>query len=71
MNTKSLSTFGIGALVLVLLGLFVKSKYSKALLVVGGLWGLANVLFEIRKVDATVTAEDPTITYSSVTTGTP
>lgn len=64
---KVVSTFGVVPVALVVLGLFVTSKYSKLLVVVGALWGLSQVLFAVRKVDvtATVTAEEPTITYRS------
>lgn len=62
---KTVATFGVVPVALVVLGLLVTSKYSKLLVVVGALWGLSQVLYSVRKVDvtATVTAEDPEITY--------
>lgn len=60
-------SFGLLPAVLVVVGLLVPSKYSKALMIIGGLWGIANALFAVRQVNvtATVTAEEPTITYRS------
>jgi hypothetical protein len=69
MSSKSITSFGVVPLILLAVGLFWRNaRYSRALLILGGLWGLANVLFEIREVHATVTAEDPII---SVVTGAP
>lgn len=61
--------FGILPALLVVAGLALPSKYSKALMIVGGLWGLANALFSVREVSATVTAGEPTITYRSESSG--
>lgn len=62
---KMLASFGLVPALLLVVGLLVKSKYSKPLMIVGGLWGLANALFAVRQVNATVIAEEPTITYRS------
>jgi hypothetical protein len=62
---KAVVAFGWLPALLVIAGLVMPSKYSKALMVVGGLWGLANALFAVREVSATVTAGEPTITYRS------
>jgi hypothetical protein len=62
---KAVVAFGLVPAVLVVIGLLVPSKYSKALMVIGALWGVANALFAVREVTATVTAEEPTITYRS------
>lgn len=62
----ALVTIGVVPLVLIALGLFGKTKWSKPLLIVGALWAIASVLFAVREVSATVTAEDPTITYKGI-----
>lgn len=59
------AAFGWLPALLVVAGLVLPSKYSKAAMIVGGLWGLANALFAVREVSATVTAGEPTITYHS------
>lgn len=65
MNTlrQVVASFGVVPVALVVLGLLVTSKYSRLLVVIGALWGLSQVLFAVRKVDATVTAGEPEITY--------
>lgn len=63
---KAVTSFGLVPLALLVLGLFVSSKYSKALVVIGALWGLANALFAVREVHATVDVSgDPVISYPS------
>jgi len=59
---KQVSAVGIGPLALVAAGLAWK-KFRAPLLAAGVVWGLANVLYAKREVTATVTAEEPTITY--------
>ncbi len=70
MSTSSIRgavvAIGVVPLVLIALGLFGKTKWSRPLLIIGGLWAIASVLFTVREVSATVTAEDPTITYKGV-----
>jgi flagellar biosynthesis regulator FlbT len=61
----AVAAFGWLPALLVIAGVVMPSKYSKALMVIGGLWGLANALFAVREVSATVTAGEPTITYRS------
>lgn len=63
------AAFGWVPLLLVVFGLVMPSKYSKAAIIVGGLWGLGQALFAVREVSATVTAGDPTITYHSSESG--
>lgn len=58
-----ISAFGVVPLALLLLGLLWGSKYSKALMIVGVVYGLANVLFSVRQVNATVEAGEASITY--------
>jgi len=66
---KAIASFGLAPLLLLVLGLFVSSKYSKALVVLGALWGLANALFAVREVHATVDATgDPVISYPGADT---
>ena len=62
---ETLGAFGILPLLLVALGLFWASRWSKALLVIGAVLGLAGILFAKREISATVTAGDAVITYSS------
>jgi hypothetical protein len=59
------AAFGWLPALLVIAGLVMPSKYSKALMIVGGLWGLANALFAVREVSATVTAGEASLTYPS------
>lgn len=56
--------FGIVPAMLVVCGLLLPSKYSKTMIVIGALWGVASALFAVREVHATVTAGEPEITYS-------
>lgn len=59
-----IGTFGLVPLTLLLLGLFWGSKWSKALVIVGAVYGLANVLWSQREVSAVVDVTgDPVITY--------
>jgi len=60
----AIASFGWLPALLLIAGLALPSKYSKALMIIGGVWGLANVLFAVREVHATVTAGEPEITYS-------
>lgn len=56
--------FGTVALVLVAVGLFLPSRWARTALVIGVVWGLANVLLAAREVSATVDVSgDPVITY--------
>jgi hypothetical protein len=65
MNLKNIiGTFGLVPLVLLLLGIFWGSKWSKALLIIGAVYGLANLLWAQREVTAVVDVSgDPVITY--------
>ena len=59
----TLAAVGIVPLVLVAVGLFGKTKHARAFLVVGVVMALAAILWTTREVHATVTAEEPTITW--------
>lgn len=65
MNTirDTAAAFGLIPLLLIGLGFFRVTKHAHAFLVVGVIWGLANVLYAKREINATVTAGDATITY--------
>ncbi len=59
-----LGGFGIVPLCLLLLGLLWGSKWSKAMIIVGAVFGLANLLWAQREVSAVVDVSgDPVITY--------
>jgi hypothetical protein len=67
----AVKAFGVVPLLLVVAGWLLPGRWAKVSLLVGVVYGLTNVLLSEREVVATVTADEPTITYHSDAVGLP